>query len=232
MRNSWPINDRQQQETHKMMKRKHRPQRQPQRREKLMPEQDFYMRIEDPMYFRRGVLEASKSSLSVLKGIHAIKDLRQRKMEKLLQLQRQVREIRLLVQKAEELLPKYTKQQAAKQFPKFAEPKKEEHHPKKEEAPKKKEEPKPQPRKEQLPAPAEKPVVQRTMTEIERLSHSIAKIEQQIKQLPELKPRPVKSERPMAPPSARAAPPAHADDKLGADLGKALESIRKKLKDI
>ena len=201
-------------------------------KESLLPEQDFFRRIEYPHDFRRNLLEGSKSALSALKGVYAVKEIRQKKLQKLLELQSAVREIRLLIQKAEELMPKYTKHQAIRKFPQLAPPK-----PKKEKKAKK---------EKPVPAPKPKPVVpvqrQRSMSELDKLSASIDKIESKIKSLPNEPARP-KKKKPEAPkdegkpaakedkkPEAKPAP-AVADD-LGVELGKALDKIHAKLKEL
>ena len=86
---------------------------------------DFYMKISDSSGFRRNLLETSKETLNVLKEIHSVKQLRQKKQEKIGELHKELKELKLLVQKLEELMPEYNKSEVKKHFPEFF---KEKHH--------------------------------------------------------------------------------------------------------
>jgi hypothetical protein len=192
-------------------------------REQLFPEQEFFVKIDDPNYFRRTILEASKSTLSTLKGIYSVKELRQQKIAKLLRLQHEIREIRLLIQKAEELMPKYTKQQAVKRFTYLVKKKEE---PKKEQV--KREEPKRRVVQKKALSPA-----QRTRLEIDRLSESINQVENRMRKLPETRQKVERIEKVQGSvkqgvPQSKTTP----NEDLGIELGKALDKIHKKLKEI
>jgi hypothetical protein len=184
--------------------------------EQLMPEQEFFMKIDEPLNFRRAVLETSKSTLSTLKGIFAVKEIRQRKLSKLSQLQKEVREIRQLIQKADELMPKYSKHQAVKRFTYMVQTRKAEA--KKEETKKKETQNTIEP-------------VQRTKSELERLSDKIRLIEGRIQKLP-----PVPEKKQETAPVVGKQPAQKKESKpnedLGMELGKALDKIHKKLKEI
>jgi len=209
------------------------------KKETLLPEQDFFRRIDFPTDFRRNLLEGSKSTLSALKGVYSVKDIRQKKLQKLMELQRSIREIRLLIQKAEELMPKYAKHHAVKRFPQLGDPK-----------------PVPPP-KQIKPAPMPKPprpqphevARQRSMSELDRLSQSLAHVEKKISSLPnQAKGLKKKTGEPaervkettdsasvpksevVAIPEDKKKPEEH--DDIGVELGKALERIHKKLREI
>ncbi len=80
-------------------------------------EQEFFMRISNPNIFRRNLLEASKLTLTILKQTHRVKQIREAKHEAMSLIAKEVKELRLLVQKADELLPNYTKAELKKFFP-------------------------------------------------------------------------------------------------------------------
>ena len=136
------------------------------RKEDFMPDQEFFMQIKKPVWFRKTTLEASKSVLTVLKGLQTIKDVRQQKMEKLELLSSEVKEIRLLMQKAEELMPKYSRQETAKHFPQLNQQAKTSS-------------------KIQMKKAAEPiVVVQRKLSELDLINQSLASVESRMKQLP------------------------------------------------
>ena len=167
--------------------------------------EDYFICMNEPAVFRRNLLEASKVSLVVIKGLYLIREIKARKQEKLSQLQKEIREIRLLMQKAEEFMPKHSRQEAARIFPHAAE--------KKQAAVTPKQEPAQTPSIKVVPA----------MTEMDRLSHSIKDIESKLNTLPG------KKEAPVQAPVKEAAKPNPSND-LTAELGKTLEGIQKRLK--
>jgi hypothetical protein len=172
-----------------------------------LQEHEYFVCLNEPAVFRRNLLEASKGSLVVIKGLYVIREIKARKQEKLTQLQKEIREIRLLMQKAEEFLPKHSKHDAARLFPQAAE--------KKQVAPQVKQ-----------PAP-ERPHIQvvpmHPVSEMDNLSHSIKEIESKLNSLPG------KKEAPVITP-AKEEPKSEAANDLTAELGKTLEGIQKRLR--
>jgi hypothetical protein len=83
-------------------------------------EHDFYMKIENSVAFRRNLLEASKSTLGMLKEVYVVKQLNNKKHEKTAELQKELKELRVLVQKMNEMLPDYAKAEIKKHFPDLA----------------------------------------------------------------------------------------------------------------
>ncbi|MBN2052333.1 hypothetical protein JW756_02415 [Candidatus Woesearchaeota archaeon] len=85
--------------------------------------QEFFMRLDNPNTFRRNLLEASKMTLSVIKQTHKVSQIRELKHEVINTIAKEVKELKLLVQKAEELMPNYNKAELKKYFPEPAIPK-------------------------------------------------------------------------------------------------------------
>lgn len=124
---------------------------------RIVPEREFFMSIQDPVLFRKNLLEASKSTLKVLKAVHDIKEFRIKKHDKLTLLQSQMREIRLLLQKSEEMLPAYSKQDATRHFPKV------------------------------MVSPTKKaeviPIPQKTMSDLDKLNNKMTMVDEKMKNL-------------------------------------------------
>lgn len=158
----------------------------------FLPDREFFMKIQHPIGFRRDLLEASKTTLNMLKGLHGLKEIRTQKLEYLRELQREMREIKQLMQKVEEMLPKYTKKEAAKQYPHLnivtAKISKQAKLRRVEQVILERE-PAPEPVAEHRPVPAPEPVrepepiVEKTRTELDRLNDSIADIDEKIHSL-------------------------------------------------
>jgi hypothetical protein len=182
------------------------------------PDSQFYFRISEPVVYRRSLLEASKAALGAIKGIHELSHLRPRRQGKLDLLMNEVRQIRLLIQKAEELLPKYSKAEASKRFPHLFSAYKAEN-----------------PGKEgrQKAGVAEKkskkskaePSVQKKLSEGEMIDKSMGLIEDKLKRLPSKKDAPKHEGKVEEKPKSTA-------EELSFELGKTLESIQKKLKEL
>jgi hypothetical protein len=79
--------------------------------------EEFFRRIKNPAYFRRNLLEASKSTLSILKQVYSIKQIREAKHQLINLINREIKEIRMLVQKINEVIPQYDKEELEKKFP-------------------------------------------------------------------------------------------------------------------
>lgn len=82
-------------------------------------ELDFFMRISDPAVFRRNLLESSKQTLGMIREMYTVKDIRELKQERIADLHKEFREIRLLCQKLEEIMPKHTEADLKKHIPDF-----------------------------------------------------------------------------------------------------------------
>jgi len=85
--------------------------------------QEFFMRINNPNTFRRNLLEASKLTLTIVKQTHKVKQIRELKHELISRIAQEVKELKLLVQKAEELMPAHDKAELKKYFPEPITPK-------------------------------------------------------------------------------------------------------------
>jgi hypothetical protein len=78
---------------------------------------EFYMRLSEPVVFRRNLLEVSKSTISILREIHNVRLMREKKHGKIDGIHHELKELKILVQKLDSLLPEYTKADVKKQFP-------------------------------------------------------------------------------------------------------------------
>ena len=207
------------------------------RKDMILTDSSFFIMVNEPTITRRNVLEASKAALLAIKGIYQINEIKAKKQEKLELLRSQVREIRLLLQKAEEFMPKYSKVEANKRFPHlFEEPK---HDVKKQVSGKK---------PVITSAQSLPPEIQKKLSEAERLAQSMQDVEEKLKTLPEKrperrvvsekkvesvkeeKPEPKKEEAPKD--SQRLDDPRLSMEDMSFTLGKTLEGIQKKLKDL
>lgn len=65
----------------------------------------YYVKIDDPKAFRREVLESSRKTIGCLQSLRDVLYIRKRKREYLLLLQKQVKEIDLLLAQLEKSLP-------------------------------------------------------------------------------------------------------------------------------
>jgi len=86
-------------------------------------EQEFFMRITNPNAFRKNLLETSKMTLTIIKQTQKIKQLRELKQELMSRISREVKELKLLMEKADDLMPAYNKAELKKYFPEQATPK-------------------------------------------------------------------------------------------------------------
>jgi hypothetical protein len=188
---------------------------------KRLDDEDFFVKVDNPMSYRRNLLEASKSTLGILRELYAVKAIREKKQEVLLALQKETKELRILVQKLDEMLPQYSKVELLKRFPDLKgadkKPKPEEQKP----APKveaKKEEKKDEPKKERP--------VQKKLSDLEKLNLAMQNIDQKMSSLPKesAKKEARREERKDEPKKEK---PATTDD-----LSAALDALQKKLKNI
>lgn len=84
---------------------------------KTSDEQDLFIRIDNPVLIRKNILESSKLVLTILKQTYKIKKLRELKQEKIISMGQELKELKILVQKIEELMPQYTKADLKKLLP-------------------------------------------------------------------------------------------------------------------
>ena len=70
---------------------------------------DYFIRIDDAPDLRRKILESSKASIHVLRGYQQLLKTRGEKQTMLRALRREMKEITLLVNRMEELIPSLTK---------------------------------------------------------------------------------------------------------------------------
>ena len=153
----------------------------------------YFIKIEDGPDVRRKILESSKASLHTLKGYHDLLRIRGEKLSLMNDLRRQLKELTLMVNRAEQLMPIFTERELAELQPKQTKP-----------VPAKIVErpqgkwvkkggkkvfigaPKRQvisevqlPRQDLTPAVEEAPK-QRSMTELERLEHALSQIDRKL----------------------------------------------------
>ena len=84
------------------------------RRGKL--QQEFFKRIDNPRNFRKNLLGASKSTLGVLKQIYRISQIREKKQELIKETSDELKEIRGLLNKAQDLMPGYSLEEVKKKI--------------------------------------------------------------------------------------------------------------------
>jgi hypothetical protein len=80
-------------------------------------EEDLFIRLNNPNLVRKNILESSKLILTILKQTYKIKQIREVKQAKISNLSEQIKELKILVQKIEELMPQYTKADLKKLLP-------------------------------------------------------------------------------------------------------------------
>jgi hypothetical protein len=80
-------------------------------------EQELFIRVNSPGLIRKNILESSKLVLTVLKQTYRIKQIREVKQAKINELSQQIKELKILMQKIEELMPQYTKADLKKMLP-------------------------------------------------------------------------------------------------------------------
>jgi hypothetical protein len=132
-------------------------------------DQEFYIRITEPVTFRRSLLEASKGTLGILRELYSVKQTREKKQEKTALLHREFKELKMLVQKLEEMLPDYTKADIKKHFPEFAFEKKAREMPLEE--------------KHERKAAEKKPAPPKPASEIDKLSSALSDIQKKLSSL-------------------------------------------------
>jgi len=84
---------------------------------KPIEEEGLFIRVNNPILIRKNILESSKLILTILKQTYSIKQVRELKQEKMSELSQQIKELRILLQKIEELMPQYTKADLKKLLP-------------------------------------------------------------------------------------------------------------------
>lgn len=78
----------------------------------------YFIKIEDGPDVRRRILESSKASLHTLKGYHALLKIRGEKQTHMNMLRTQMKELTVLINRAEQLLPQLTEREIAELQPK------------------------------------------------------------------------------------------------------------------
>jgi inorganic triphosphatase YgiF len=78
---------------------------------------DFFVCIQNPKNLRRNLLESSKSTLSILKQVYTVKQIREAKHEVMDSVINELRELKILVQKTDDLMPKHTREELKKLVP-------------------------------------------------------------------------------------------------------------------
>jgi hypothetical protein len=79
--------------------------------------QEFFIRLSNPNTFRRYLLEASKMTLTILKQTYKVKQIREAKHELMSRIAREVKELKILVQKTDEMMPRYNQAEIRKILP-------------------------------------------------------------------------------------------------------------------
>ncbi len=70
------------------------------------PEQLFYVGVRDPMEVRRNILESSREAINFMQRLERIKKIREEKMHSVHQLRTDIKELRSLLNKLKQALPK------------------------------------------------------------------------------------------------------------------------------
>lgn len=78
----------------------------------------YFIKIEDGPDVRRRILESSKASLHTLKGYHALLKVRGEKQTHMNMLRTQMKELTMLINRAEALLPQLSEREIAELQPK------------------------------------------------------------------------------------------------------------------
>jgi len=84
---------------------------------KATDEQELFLRLSNPHTFRRNLLESSKLILIILKQTYRVKQIREAKHERMERLVNEIKELRILIQKIDELMPNYSKTDLKKLLP-------------------------------------------------------------------------------------------------------------------
>jgi hypothetical protein len=84
---------------------------------KATEEQELFLRLSNPNTFRRNLLESSKLILTILKQTYRVKQIREAKHERMERLAKEIKELRILIQKIDELMPNYSKTDLKKLLP-------------------------------------------------------------------------------------------------------------------
>lgn len=79
--------------------------------------EEFFMRIKNPLVFRRNLLESSKIVLGILKQTYSIKQIRDAKLRLIHIINNEIKELKILVQKINEIIPQYDKDELKNKFP-------------------------------------------------------------------------------------------------------------------
>ncbi|MBW2990287.1 hypothetical protein KY348_01130 [Candidatus Woesearchaeota archaeon] len=130
---------------------------------KTSEQEEFFIRITNPHAFRKNLLESSKEILHILKEVYTVSQMREAKHELISKISGEIKELKLLIQKIDELVPKYKNDDLKKFFPAIYLRKKAAAKPEKEE------EPKPPPKK----SFSDLEKISSTLNEVERRLESI-----------------------------------------------------------
>ena len=128
-------------------------------------EQEFFIRISNPKTLRRELLEASKLILSILKQTYLVKQLREAKHYQLAKVDTEVKEIKLLVQKLDEIVPHCTKAELKKLLPDLSSFKK------------------PEPMQAKLPNAKPVPQSPQQVSELDQISRAIEEVSRKLRSL-------------------------------------------------
>ncbi|HJX06105.1 MAG TPA: hypothetical protein VJ461_05320 [Candidatus Nanoarchaeia archaeon] len=80
-------------------------------------QQDFFVCVQNPKNFRRNLLESSKNTLFILKQIYTVKQIRETKHEIMDKVVDELKELKILAQKIDELMPQHTREELKKLVP-------------------------------------------------------------------------------------------------------------------
>jgi hypothetical protein len=80
-------------------------------------EENLYVCVRAPKTLRRNILESSKNTLFILKQVYTIKQLRESKHEVMEKIDEELKELKILIQKIDDLMPKYNKDELKKLIP-------------------------------------------------------------------------------------------------------------------
>jgi hypothetical protein len=84
---------------------------------KPLEEQELFLRLSSPNTLRRNILESSKLILTILRQTYKVKQMREMKHERMARLASEIKELRILIQKIDELMPQYNRTDLKKLLP-------------------------------------------------------------------------------------------------------------------
>jgi parvulin-like peptidyl-prolyl isomerase len=85
--------------------------------EEHFEQENFYVCVKAPKTLRRSILESSKDTLFILKQVYTIRQIRDAKHQVMAEVDDELKELKILIQKIDDLMPKYNKDELKKLIP-------------------------------------------------------------------------------------------------------------------